>query len=225
MGWLVAWIEVPAILATLGVMMLLNGTNVVLTRGYTISDFPDALLAIGNGDIYGVPIAFVILVVAIVGLHFVLNRMPFGFSLYMLGSNPIAARYSNINIRRVLLFDYMLSSLFSALTAFVMMGQLNSVKANYAQSYVLVSVLACFLGGVDPFGGSGRLSSMVVAVVILQVISSGVNLLRVDPFFVTAMWGAIILVLIAVNHFTSHWQEMRRLAKLRHPEKPAASAS
>jgi hypothetical protein len=89
----------------------------------------------------------------------------------------------------LLMGDYLLSSCFSALTAFVMMGQLNSVKANYAQSYVLVAVLACFLGGVDPFGGAGRLSGMIQAVIILQIISSGVNLLRVDPFFVTAMWG------------------------------------
>ena len=57
---------------------------------------------------------------------------------------------------------------------------------------------------------------MVLAVIILQLISSGVNLLQVDPFFVTAMWGAIILVLIAVNHFTGRWQEARRLAQL-HP--------
>jgi ribose/xylose/arabinose/galactoside ABC-type transport system permease subunit len=120
----------------------------------------------------------------------------------------------------LLMGDYLLSSCFSALTAFVMMGQLNSVKANYAQSYVLVAVLACFLGGVDPFGGAGRLSGMIQAVIILQIISSGVNLLRVDPFFVTAMWGAIILVLIAVNHFTRRWQEGRRLARLHRPAAP-----
>jgi len=215
MGWLVAYVEVPAILATLGVTTLLDGVNVVLTRGYTISDFPDALLAIGNGMAFGVPAPFLMLLVVAVLLHFMLNRMPFGFRLYMLGSNPIAARFSNINTRAVLMGDYMLSSCFSALTAFVMMGQLNSVKANYAQSYVLVAVLACFLGGVDPFGGVGRLSGMILAVIILQIISSGVNLLRVDPFFVTAMWGAIILVLIAVNHFTGRWQETRRLARMR----------
>jgi simple sugar transport system permease protein len=218
MGYLVAYIEVPAILATLGVMTLLDGINVVLTRGYTISDFPDALLAIGNGAVFGVPIPFVMFVVVVFLLYFLINRMPFGFNLYMLGSNPIAARFSNINIRKVLVGEYVLSSAFSALTAFVMMGQLNSVKANYAESYVLVAVLACFLGGVDPFGGAGRLSGMILAVIILQIISSGVNLLRVDPFFVTAMWGAIILVLIAVNHFTSRWQESRHLARLRRPQ-------
>ena len=80
---------------------------------------------------------------------------------------------------------------------------------------VLVAVLACFLGGVDAFGGAGRLSGMILAVIILQIIASGVNLLRVDPFFVTAMWGAIILVVIAVNHFGGRWQQARRLARLR----------
>jgi ribose/xylose/arabinose/galactoside ABC-type transport system permease subunit len=217
MGWLIAYVEVPAILATLGVTTLLDGINVVLTRGYTISNFPDALLAIGNGRVFGAPTPFLMLVVVVVLLHFLLNRMPFGFRLYMLGSNPIAAKFSNINPRAVLMGDYLLSSCFSALTAFVMMGQLNSVKANYAQSYVLVAVLACFLGGVDPFGGAGRLSGMILAVIILQIIASGVNLLRVDPFFVTAMWGATILVLIAVNHFTGRWREARRLARLQRP--------
>jgi len=220
MGWLVAYVEVPAILATLGVTTLLDGVNVVLTRGYTISDFPDALLAIGNGVAFGVPAPFLMLLVVVVLLHFLLSRMPFGFGLYMLGSNPIAARFSNINTRAVLMGDYVLSSSFSALTAFVMMGQLNSVKANYAASYVLVAVLACFLGGVDPFGGAGGLSGMVLAVIILQIISSGVNLLRVDPFFVTAMWGAIILVLIAANHFTGRWREARRLGRMRGPSAP-----
>ena len=61
---------------------------------------------------------------------------------------------------------------------------------------------------------------MILAVIILQIISSGVNLLRVDPFFVTAMWGAIILVLIAVNHFTGRWREGRRLARMHGPGAP-----
>lgn len=212
-GFLIAYLEVPAILATLGMMMLLDGASVVLTRGYTLSDFPDGLLAIGNGSAWGVPIPFIMVIVVVLLLSVLLNRMPFGFNLYMLGSNPVAARYSNINTRAVLMGDYILSSFFSAVTAFIMMGQFNSVKANYAQSYVLVTVLACFLGGVDPFGGSGRLSELIIAVVILQVISTGVNLMRVDPFFVTAMWGAIILVLIAVNHFAGRWWSLRLLSR------------
>jgi simple sugar transport system permease protein len=214
MGLLVGYVRVPAILATLGVMTLLTGINIVLTRGYTVTGFPPFLLAIGNGIVYGVPIPFVIFVAVTLALAVVINRTAFGFDLYMLGSNPIAARYSNVNVRFGLLRVYVISALFSAVTSFIMTGQLNSVKANYAETYLLVAVLACFLGGIDPFGGTGRLSGMVLSVIILQLISTGVNLLRMDPFFIQAMWGLIILVVIAANFFGARLREGRRLRAL-----------
>lgn len=215
MGWLIAYVEVPAMLATLAMMTLLNGVNVVVTRGYTLSGFPEFLLAIGNGTVGSVPIPFLVFLAVCVAVGVLLNRTRTGLSLYLLGSNPVAARYSNIDVRAVLMRTYVLSSAFAALTAFVMMGQLNSVKANYAESYLLVSVLACFLGGVDPMGGGGTLSGMVLAVVILQLVSTGVNLLRVDPFFVQAMWGFIILVLVAANDLGGRLRERRRLRAVR----------
>jgi simple sugar transport system permease protein len=221
MGWLIAYVEVPAILATLGVLTLLGGVNVVITKGYTLSGFPPFLLGIGNGTALGIPIPFLILIVVCLLLAVLLNRTVFGVSLYLLGSNPIAARFSNINVRTVLMREYILSAFFSALTAFIMMGQLNSVKANYAESYLLVAVLACFLGGVDPFGGAGKLSGMVLAVVILQLISTGVNLLRMDPFFIQAMWGFIIIVLVAVNFWSARAREARRMRSVHREEERA----
>lgn len=211
MGWLIAYVEVPAILATLAMMTLLNGVNLVLTKGYTLSGFPEFLIAVGNGSVRRIPIPFLILVAVVVLLGLLLRRTQTGLSLYLVGSNPVAATYSNIRVRQVLVRDYVLSSAFAALTAFVMMGQLNSVKANYAESYLLVSVLACFLGGVDPFGGAGTLAGMVLSVVILQVVSTGVNLLRMDPFFIQAMWGFIILALVAISFAGDRLRERRRL--------------
>jgi len=224
MGWLIAYIEVPAMLATLGIMTLLAGVNVVLTKGYTLSGFPPFLLGIGNETALGVPIPVLILVVVCLLLAVLLNRTVFGVSLYLLGANLTAARYSNIRVHSVLMRTYILSAIFSALTAFIMMGQLNSVKANYAESFLLVAVLACFLGGVDPFGGAGKLSGMVLAVVILQLVSTGVNLLRMDPFFIQAMWGFIIIALIAVNHFSARWRESHRLRAARGEQAAAGKA-
>jgi ribose/xylose/arabinose/galactoside ABC-type transport system permease subunit len=224
MGWLIAYVEVPAILATLGIMTLLAGVNVVLTKGYTLSGFPPFLLGIGNGTVLGIPIPVLILVVVCLLLAVILDRTVFGVSLYLLGANLTAARYSNIRVRAVLMRTYILSAVFSALTAFIMMGQLNSVKANYAESFLLVAVLACFLGGIDPFGGVGRLSGMVLSVVILQLVSTGVNLLRMDPFFIQAMWGFIIILLIAVNHLSARWRESRRLRAARGEQQRAGRA-
>lgn len=211
MGYLIAYIEVPAILATLAVMILLQGVNVVLTKGYTLSGFPSFITNIGNGTVGMIPIPTIILIVVCIILSVVLRKTVFGRSLYILGANPIAAKFSNINVRASLIGAYMLSAFFSALTAFIMMGQFNSVKANYAESYLLVAVLACFLGGVDPFGGTGKLTGMVLSVISLQLISTGVTILRMDPFFIQAMWGLIIIVLIVANKFGKQIKETRRL--------------
>ncbi|NLY30915.1 MAG: ABC transporter permease [Firmicutes bacterium] len=213
-GFLIGYLRVPDILATLGTMILLNGVNIVLTKGYTLTGFPDALIAIGNGVFLGIPIPFWLFLAIAVVFRMIMERSVFGYQLYMIGSSYTASRFAGINTRSVIMGSYLLSSLFAAITAFVMMGQLNSVKANYAESYLLVSVLACFLGGVDPLGGDGRVSGLVLAVMILQVISTGVNLMRMDPFFILAMWGFIVLVIIAANHLSGRFRLQRPLRGL-----------
>jgi ribose/xylose/arabinose/galactoside ABC-type transport system permease subunit len=195
-GLLISILKIPDILVTLGTMTLIAGLNVVLTRGYTLSGFPDSLLSIGNGVSFGIPNALILFVVAAIIASVVLNKTRFGFSLYMMGSNATAAQYANVNLVKITVMQYVFSSTFAALTSLVMMGQLNSVKASYADSYLLVAVLAAFLGKVSPFGGFGRVSGVVLAVIILQMISSGLNLLRLDPFMITATWGAIIIAIV-----------------------------
>jgi len=214
-GVLVAYLEIPAFLVTLGVGTLLNGVNIVITKGYTISGFPQFILDIGNGLVLGIPLPFILFIIVSIFLSFLLSRTVFGVSLYLVGSNPIAARFSNINIRSIYIRQYILSSVFAALTSFVMMGQLNSVKANYADSYLLVAILACFLGGVDPFGGFGKTGGMVIAIIILQLVSTGVNLLRLDPFLTQAMWGFIIIILLATNFVRARMRERRRLGDIK----------
>lgn len=209
-GLLISILKIPDILVTLGTMTLIAGLNVVLTRGYTLSGFPDALLNIGNGESYGVPNALILFIVAALAASVILNKTRFGFSLYMMGSNATAAQYANVNLVKISVMQYMFSSAFAALTSLVMMGQLNSVKASYADSYLLVAVLAAFLGKVSPFGGFGRVSGVVLAVIILQLISSGLNLLRLDPFMITATWGAIIIAIVVSRGLFSNLRQRLR---------------
>ena len=202
-GFLIAKLNIPAILATLGTMTLFQGINLVVTRGYTISGFPPALLFIGNGTIAGfIPVSIILFIIVVIITHFILDRSSFGKKLYMTGANQKAAKFSNVNVSRVIIQEYILSACFASLTSIVMIGQMNSVKANYAESYLLVAILASFLGGVNPAGGFGKLSGMVLAAVILQLISTGLNLMRLDPFMITATWGAIIIIILVVKEFT-----------------------
>lgn len=202
-GALTSMLRIPALLVTLGTMTLLQGLSLILTKGYTLSGFPDGLTFFGTGTVLGIPMSLILFAVIVFATHIVLDRTVFGKQLYMTGANPVAARYSNVNTVRVVILEYILSALFSFCASVVMIGQMNSVKANYYESYVLIAVLASFLGGVSPNGGFGRISGTVIAAIILQIINTGLNLLRLDPFMVTAMWGAIIILVSFGREFTT----------------------
>lgn len=77
-----------------------------------------------------------------------------------------------------------------------MMSKLNSAKASYGESYLLVSILAAVLGGVNPDGGSGRIIGMVLALFLLQIIESGFNILGISPYLTMALWGTLLLCFI-----------------------------
>ena len=105
----------------------------------------------------------------------ILRHTPFGVACAMIGSNLEATRYSAVDTRRVLVGVYVMSSVTCFFAALVMLATFNSASADYAQSYLLVTILAAVLGGVDPFGGFGTVSGLMLALAILQVISSGLN--------------------------------------------------
>ena len=122
-----------------------------------------------------------------------MSRAGLGFSTYMIGSNIEAARYSGINTKKVLVLIYALSGAMCAIAGIIMVARFNSVRVGHGGSYLLITVLACFLGGVNPFGGFGRVLSVVLALVILQVLSSGLNLLGANQHLATALWGLLLV--------------------------------
>ena len=177
MGVIVAYIGAHPILVSLGMMILLRGVGEYLTRGGDISGFPAFVATLGHGTIWIIPVPLIIFLICALGWHILLRKAPLGLSIHMLGSNIEATRYSGINTKRALTLIYTLSGIMCAIAGIVMLARFNSVRVGHGEAYLLITVLACFLGGVDPFGGFGRTASVVLALVILQVISSGLNLI------------------------------------------------
>jgi simple sugar transport system permease protein len=122
-----------------------------------------------------------------------MTRTKLGFSNYMVGSNIEATRYSGISTRRVIILIYALSGAMCALAGIIMMARFNSVRVGHGESYVLITVLACFLGGVNPFGGFGKVVSVFLALIVLQLLSSGLNLLGASQHLATAIWGIMLI--------------------------------
>lgn len=208
-GFLVATMGVHPILVTLGTMSVVDGISVYLTRGTVISGFPSAFLWLGNGTLLGIPIPFIVFLGAATTIGLVLTRTTFGVSVHMLGSNLEATRYAGIDTRRVLIGVYTLSSVLCFLAACLMMSRFNSASAGYAQSYLLITILAAVLGGVDPFGGFGRIAGLVLALLVLQVISSGFNLLGLSQYLTLAIWGVTLIAVMAAKFALAAWSERR----------------
>lgn len=193
MGLVIAYLGAHPILVSLAMMIFLRGLGEFLTRGGDISGFPTYLGSIGHGSVLGVPVPMLIFIIAAICWHLLLTRSRHGFSVYMTGSNAMAANYSGLHTKRTLTLIYTLSGAMCAIAGILMLTRFNSVRVGHGEALLLVTVLACFLGGVDPFGGFGRVVPVVIALVILQVLSSGLNLLGANQHLSTAVWGLFLV--------------------------------
>lgn len=200
-GALIAYTGVHPILVTLGTKSLIDGISIYLTRGMALSGIPEGVSRVANGSLYGVPYIFLLMIAVALLVGVILRRTPFGVACAMIGSNIEATRYSAIDTRRVLVGVYVLSSVTCFFAALVMIATFNSASADYAQSYLLVTILAAVLGGVDPFGGFGTVGGLMIALAILQVISSGLNQFGLSNYLTVALWGGTLILVVLAQTF------------------------
>ena len=202
-GFLIGYVRVPAILATLSTMTLYMGLAFGVTGGSSISGFPESVLWVGNGSLLGIPIPLLVLLALAVAVWFLLNRTTYGFKVYMLGTNPLAAQFSGINNSRIILTTHILTGLLSALTGLMALVRTNSANADYGVSYVLMTILIAVLGGVAVTGGFGKVFGVILALVALQFLSTGFNMLLVSfggsNFFRDFAWGLLLLVVASIT--------------------------
>ncbi|TJV63755.1 MAG: ABC transporter permease, partial [Mesorhizobium sp.] len=199
MGLVIAYTKAHPILVSLSMMIFLRGLGEFLTRGGDVSGIPGFLAPIGYGSIIGIPVPLIIFIACVLIWHVLLTRMKLGFNTYMIGSDIEATRYSGINTRKVQVLVYTLSGAMCAVAGIIMLARFNSVRVGHGESYLLITVLACFLGGVNPFGGFGRVIPVFVALVVLQLLSSGLNLMGASQHLATAVWGILMITVMILR--------------------------
>jgi len=203
-GLLISRVKIPPILATLGTMQIFVGLALVITKGRAVFGYPDTFLAIGNESLLGVPIPFFFFLVVAVVLAIVVNRTVFGIHLRLLGTNPVAAFFSGIRAASVLYRTYVFTGIIAGLTGVLLIARTNSAKAGYGSSYLLQAILVAVLGGVSPMGGFGTVLGVSVAVLGLQFLASGFNMLQFSNFAKEFIWGAFLLLSMVINYLVKY---------------------
>ena len=192
-GLTVTKLKVPPFIVTLGGMSVFRGAALLWSSGQPISAFRDEYKAIGQGFIGPVPIPVIIfLACALIGF-IVLTYSRYGRHIYAIGGNLEAARLSGLNTGQLLLSVYIISGFFAGLSGFLLSSRLNSAEQVAGVGYELTVIAGVVIGGTSLFGGEGGIFGTVVGILLIGVLSNGLTLLNVNPYYQQIVVGLIIV--------------------------------
>jgi ribose transport system permease protein len=185
-------------IATLITMTAYRGFGLIYGNGKPISSLGDQPLlnSVGRGSLAGVPVPVWILLLMFVLFFFILNHTTLGRRIYAVGSNAVAARLAGVNISRTKLFVYGVSGLMSALAGLVLLSRLGSAQPTLGSGYEIDAIAATALGGTSMNGGSGKIYGTMVGVLIIAILSNGLNILEVSSYYQDVVKSAVILLAV-----------------------------
>jgi len=192
-GLTVTKLKVPPFIVTLGGMSVFRGAALLWSSGQPISAFRDEYKYIGQGFIGPVPIPVIIFLACAVIGFIVLTYSRYGRHIYAIGGNLEAARLSGLNTGQLLLSVYVISGFFAGLSGFLLSSRLNSAEQVAGVGYELTVIAGVVIGGTSLFGGEGGIFGTVVGILLIGVLSNGLTLLNVNPYYQQIVVGLIIV--------------------------------
>ncbi len=205
-GFLISIINIPPILATLGTFELFTGIAIVLTKGKAISGIPFGFSEAITGRLFGlIPIQLLIFLAMALVITFLVTKTTYGKKLYLTGTNITAAKFSGVKTTKIIIKTYMISGISASLGGLIMLANYNSARAGYGTVYTLQCVLIVVLGGINPSGGKGKISGVILAIFVLQMLASGLNKIpEISSFYIPLIWGGVLVAVMVMNYFTEN---------------------
>lgn len=197
-GFLVSKLKVIPMLATLGTMQLFTGIAMIITKGSSVVGLPVQFSVFGQSSIAFIPVPMLIMIICAISVFYLLDKTKLGIELRLIGTNEKAAVFSGIAVNKAKMLSYMYGGVIAAVAGIIMMSRVNSAKADFGSSYTMQSILVAVLGGVSPSGGKGKVAGVVLAVCVLQFLSSGFNMLRVSQYAKELVWGLLLILLVSI---------------------------
>jgi len=217
-GWLVTCYRLPSIVVTIGTLSLYRGLAMVALGDQAMSGYPEVFSILGNGylaDLLGpawliVPIEFAILLLCAAGVGVVLHRTVLGRRLYAIGANPVASRFSGIEVDRYRLGLFVFAGLMAALAALMLTGRIGSTRPNIAMGWELDAITMVILGGVAIEGGRGSIVGTMLAVLLLGLFTFAMGMANVSGIVMSMIVGVLLIVAMVLPRLLAGWRLSRR---------------
>lgn len=205
-GLLVAVAKVPALIATLGTQYIYGSLALYLTGGIPISGFPDGFKVLSLESTLGIPnqILFVIVPVSIL-VFILIYKMKFGRRVYLMGTNPEAAKFTGIKEKRIRSSVYILTGVLAAVSAIINNSWLMTARADAGTGMEMQAITVAVLGGIGVAGGIGHLGGVLIGVVIITMMNSGLQIANVNSVWQLATLGFILIIAIILNQLMSKY--------------------
>jgi ribose transport system permease protein len=205
-GFCVAVLGLSSFVTTLGMLSIVRGLAYVVSNGRgSFPGGPDAdyFYAITSGNLYGLPVPFIYLIILALVMAVVLHHTTFGRHVFALGGNEKAAEQTGVAVVKVKIAVYVICALAAGLQGIIISGWLGSAPANMATSYELNVIAAAVIGGANLAGGIGGPLGAIVGCVLLEVIRNGLVLAQVNSYWQQTLVGLIIILAVLVDRIRS----------------------
>ena len=197
-GLVITRLKAPPLIVTIATLALYRGLAEGISKAHSVRGYPEWFYTLGQGDVLGVPTQLWVLGACILVAGVALDRTSIGRTLYAIGANETAARFSALAVDRTKLIVYALSGLMSGLSAFVLVSRVTTTRSDMGLGYELDVVAAVVLGGASIFGGSGTIWGTVIGLVMIQLLKNGLALTGVKGDATIVVIGVVLIASVLI---------------------------
>ncbi len=209
MGLLVAYLRIPAIVVSLGMLSILKGGLIVVTAGAWITDLPEAF-QLSQMKPLGLPMPIYFMVILALGAAFWMRYSATGRAIYAVGGNAEAARLSGISRERTIMTVFLIHGVFVGIAAVLFATQLSIIQSTVPPNLELTIITASVVGGVSIMGGTGTVIGSTFAAILLAAIGSSLVFINVSPYWLRSVQGVLILTTVLADIYRRQRQARGR---------------
>jgi rhamnose transport system permease protein len=217
-GALVTALRLPSLVVTLGTLAMFRGIGYIILGTASVNQFPDAFTNFGIYNVGDTPLPWTIVPFLVLAPVFaiVLQKTPTGRRIYAIGGNPDTALYSGVRMRRIRFSLFVVSGMVSAIAGIVFTARLANARANNAVGFELDIITIALLGGVSVFGGRGRLTGVLWALVLVATIRNVLGLSQIGGDAQGTVIGLLLIVSLFAGSAAERLFERLPIGRLSH---------
>lgn len=198
-GIVISYLNVPAFIGTLGMQLMVYGICLVYTNATPIGGYRSDYTYVATGSFLKIPFLFWIALVVGIIMWFLYNMTPHGKYMYAIGGNEQAAEVSGVNVKRSKIIIYVMAAMLYALAGFLLGAKAGGTSVNMGNGYELEAIAACTIGGVSVNGGVGKVSGVLIGVLVFELLKSAMQFLGIQTNYQYIVQGIVIIVSIALD--------------------------